>query len=152
MPEEAVIASLSRSLTVPAPLDRVAGYLSDLTTAPEWDPHTAACRRLDTGPIRVGAQYELTRTFGAYRVAMTVEVREVTDSLITWEGGNEFATGRETFAFAAADAGTTVLHTVDVHLRGVARFGTRLVPGVMRRIADDGTPVLRARLQRLAVP
>lgn len=142
---------MSRSLTVAAPLDRVAQYLGDLTTAPEWDPHTASCRRVDAGPIRVGAQYELTRTFGAYRAPMTVEVTELTErSRITWAGGNEFATGRETFVFTAAAAGTTVLHTVDVELRGVARFGTRLVPGVMRRIADDGTPVLRARLQRLA--
>jgi carbon monoxide dehydrogenase subunit G len=144
------MSALRRSLTVQAPVGRVAAYLSDLTTSVDWDPHTQSCTRLDDGPLGLGARYEHTRAYGPYRATVTFEVVEYEPGAhIVWRGDTELAEGREEFEFAAGDDGTVVTHAVEVRLRGVARFGQRLVPAVMARIADDGTQRLRESLERL---
>lgn len=145
------MSTLKRSLTVTAPLDRVAAYLSDLTTSVEWDPHTESCTRLDDGPVKLGARYDHTRAYGPYRAEVTFEVVEYEPGRrIAWRGDTDLAEGREVFEFAAGEGGTVVTHEVDVQLRGVARFGQRLVPAIMERIADDGTQQLRDRLEQLS--
>lgn len=147
------MAQLSRSLTVETPLELVAAYLSDLTTTLEWDPHTVGCRRLDgDGPVTVGAQYEHTRDFNGYRATVPTQVVEFNPgSRVVWEGGSTLARGREEFLFSrAADGGTTLTHTVEVTLLGVARFGNAMLPMVMKRIADDGTDQLVERLRQLS--
>jgi hypothetical protein len=143
---------LRRSITVTASLERVAAYLCDLNTSLEWDPHTESCRRLDDGPVALGARYEHTRAYGPYKAVVTFEVVEYQpERRIAWRGDTDLAAGRELFEFAAGDAGTVVVtHEVEVLLRGVARFGQRLVPAVMARIADDGTQQLRGCLEQLA--
>ena len=146
------MAQLSRSLTVETPLALVAEYLSDLTTTLEWDPHTVACRRVGDGPVSVGAQYEHTRDFNGYRATVPTQVVEFDPgSRVVWEGGSNLAHGREEFVFQpSADGGTTLTHTVEVTLLGVARFGNAMLPMVMKRIADDGTDQLLGRLRQLS--
>ncbi len=146
------MATLTRSLTVPTPLDRVAGYLCDLTTTAEWDPHTVRCRRLDDGPVAVGSRYEHSRAFHGYEVTIEMEVVElVARTRIAWQGSNEYAAGREELQFApdADSGGTVVTHTVDVTLRGVAQLGNVMLPSVLSRIADDGTETMRTALLQL---
>ena len=146
------MATLRRSLTVSTPLERVAGYLSDLTTTTQWDPHTVRCRRLDDGPVAVGARYEHTRAFGGYEATIEMQVVDF-ESLtrIAWRGGNDYATGQEEIRFALdPDGDTTVTHSVEITLLGVARFGNAMLPSVLNRIADDGTDALGAALRGLA--
>ncbi|WP_375499228.1 SRPBCC family protein [uncultured Jatrophihabitans sp.] len=145
------MSSLSQSLVVTTTIDRVADYLGDLTTSVQWDPHTVACRRLDHGSIGVGTRYAHTREFHGYEVTLDVEVVAFEPgTLVAWSGGHPMATGREEFRFHPADGGGTVVdHTVEVTLAGIARLGERMVPSVMKRIADDGTDVLRERLEQL---
>ena len=145
------MASLGRSITVDAPLDRVAEYLSDLTSSVEWDPHTVACRRLDDGPVAVGSRYAHTREFTGYKVTVEFEVVEYEPrARIVWQGDTGLASGREEFVFVDGGGATTVSHTVQVELKGVAaRFGARMLQPVMNRIANDGEGVLRARLESL---
>jgi Polyketide cyclase / dehydrase and lipid transport len=104
--------------------------------------------------VQVGATYEHTRAYGPYKAMVTFEVIEYEPQRrIAWRGDTDLAEGRELFEFAAGDDGTVVVtHEVEVRLRGVARFGQRLVPAIMARIADDGTQQLRERLELLAGP
>jgi hypothetical protein len=145
------MSTLRRSLTVSTPLERVADYLSDLTTSTQWDPHTVACVGLDDGPPAVGARYEHTREFHGYRVTVEMTVIEYEPQRrIAWRGGNDLAQGRETFEFGVAGGETEITHSVAVELSGIAKFGERMVPSVMKRIADDGTDTLRHHLEQLS--
>jgi hypothetical protein len=147
------MSTLRRSLTVSAPLERVADYLCDLTTSVEWDPHTVACvRRADGEPqLGTGARYDHTREFAGHRLTLEATVVDYAPrERIAWSAGNDLARGTEAFAFARNDEGRTVVtHSVEVELSGVARIGERMVPSVMRRIADDGEETLRRSLERL---
>jgi carbon monoxide dehydrogenase subunit G len=146
------MATLSRSLTVSTPLEQVAEFLSDLTTSPQWDPHTVRCRRLDDGPVAVGSRYEHTRGYQGFDVTIEMAVDSYEPLRhIAWSGGNAYATGREELRFDLAGAGGTVVtHTVDVELSGIARLGNAMLPAVMQRIADDGTETMRLALEQLA--
>jgi hypothetical protein len=149
------MSALCRSMTVHKSISVVAGYLSDLRTSVEWDPHTVACRSIgdrdEGGSPVVGSRYEHVREFAGYRAAVEFEVVDlVAGSRIVWRAKHPFADGREQFDFVGVDdAYTRVTHQIDISLRGPARLGNRMLPAVMKRIADEATVPLRHRLESL---
>jgi len=46
-------------ITAVLPVEAAFDYIADFATNAEWDPNTTAARRLDDGPVGVGAHYEL---------------------------------------------------------------------------------------------
>jgi uncharacterized protein YndB with AHSA1/START domain len=141
----------SRSVTVDRPIDKVARYLSDFSTTAEWDPHTASCRRLDSGPLGVGARFENVQRLAGHDSTLTYEVTEYEPGRrIVLEGGNDTVRTRDEMTFVESAPGvTTVTYTVEVHLLGAAKLGELLVPAVMKKVADDGEDGMRERLLRL---
>ena len=141
----------SRSVTVDRPIDRVAAFLSDFTTTAQWDPHTASCHRLDSGPLRLGARFENVQRLAGHDSTLVYEVTEYEPGRrIVLEGGNDTVRTRDEMTFAeTGDGETTVTYTVDVRLLGAAKLGELLVPAVMKKVADDGEDGMRERLLRL---
>ncbi|MDQ1741971.1 MAG: hypothetical protein QOE23_310 [Pseudonocardiales bacterium] len=66
----------SRSVTVDQPVDKVAAYLCDFTSTADWDPHTVSCRRLDDGPLGVGARFENVQRLAGHESTLVYEVTE----------------------------------------------------------------------------
>jgi carbon monoxide dehydrogenase subunit G len=145
------MTTISRTVTVDRPVDKVAAYLSDFSTSAEWDPHTVSCRRLNDGPVAVGARFENVQTLMGRQSALTYEVTHYEPGhRIVLEGGSETVHTRDEMIFAAtADAGTAVTYTVDVELRGLATAGRPMLPAVMKKIADEGAAGLRQRLLQI---
>lgn len=54
--------------------DEALAYLADFTHLPEWDPGIARVRRLDDGPLTVGARFEVVARFLGREVPMTYEL------------------------------------------------------------------------------
>lgn len=56
---------LTRSTTVRTDPAATLAYLADFDNAPEWDPGTISCTRLDNGPVRIGARWHnVSRVLG----------------------------------------------------------------------------------------
>lgn len=143
--------STSRSVTVAQPVSRVADFLSDFSTSAEWDPHTVSCRRLDDGPLAVGARFENVQKIAGHEATLDYRVTEYEPGRrIVLEGGSDTVQTRDEMTFeATAEGGCTVTYSVDVHLSGAAKLGEPLVPAVMKKIADEGAEGMRQRLSRL---
>ena len=138
----------SRTVTVARPVEIVAAYLSDFSTSADWDPHTVSCRRLDEGPLRVGARFENVQRLAGHESVLTYTVTEHDPGQrLVLEGGNDSVHTRDEMVFSrTAQGGTTVTYTVTVELQGLLVAGTPLVPAMMTKIADDGAAGMRAKL------
>ncbi len=141
----------SRSVTVDQPVDKVAAYLSDFTSTADWDPHTVSCRRLDDGPLGVGARFENVQRLAGHESTLVYEVTEYQPGRrIVLEGGNDTVRTRDEMTFTGTDAGaTTVTYRIELQLLGAAKLGELLLPVLMKKVADDGEDGLRERLLKL---
>ena len=141
----------SRSVTVDRPIDKVADFLSAFASTAEWDPHTVSCRRLDDGPLGVGARYENVQRLAGHESTLIYQVTEYQPGRrIVLEGGNDTVHTRDEMTFAeSGDGGTTVTYTIDLQLLGAAKLGELLVPAIMKKVADDGEDGMRESLLKL---
>ena len=145
------MTTTSRTVTVTRPLAQVAAFLSDFSTTEQWDPHTLSCRRLDVGPVAVGARFENVQHLAGHDSTLTYMVTEYDPGhRSVLEGGSDSVRTRDEMVFAPTpEGGTAVTYTVDVHLLGVSRVGAPLLPAVMKKIADEGAEGMRQRLLQL---
>jgi hypothetical protein len=49
--------AIRRRIEADRPVEQVADYLSDFTTTAAW-VHTVSCTRLDSGPLRIGSEFD----------------------------------------------------------------------------------------------
>ena len=141
------MTTIVRTVTVPAPISKVAAYLSDFTNTAQWDPSTESCRRLDSGPLAIGSRYEnVQKSSRNTPFSYTVEEYEP-GRRIMLTGHNPRVRSRDEMVFTpTAQGGTSVTYTVDVVLRGWAKAGQFVMPLVMKRIADKAEQGMRERL------
>jgi hypothetical protein len=145
------MTTVSRTVTVDRELPVVAAFLSDFATSARWDPHTVSCRRLDDGPLRAGARFENVQRLAGRNSDLVYTVTEYQpERRIVLEGGNRTVHSRDRMDFERAPGGgTAVTYTVDIHLTGLARAATPLLPMVMKKIADQGQAGMRQELEQL---
>ena len=62
---------ITRIFTVLRPASVVIDYLKDFGHAVHWDPGTQSCRRVDSGPVRVGSVWHNVSLFIGRRVELT---------------------------------------------------------------------------------
>lgn len=70
MPETTETASFAR------PQDEVFRYLADFGNLAEWDPSFEESRRLDDGPLRVGARFHAVISAAGNEIPMELEITE----------------------------------------------------------------------------
>ncbi|MCW2527255.1 MAG: Polyketide cyclase/dehydrase [Pseudonocardiales bacterium] len=143
--------STSRDVTVDRPINAVAAYLCDFTTTAQWDPHTVSCRRLDDGPLQVGARYENVQRIAGRESTLTYTVTDYEPGKrIVLEGGNDTLRTHDEMTFTeTATGGTTVTYAVDVELHGLAKAGTPMLSLAIKKIADEGAEGMHRQLQTL---
>lgn len=144
----------SRTVVVPAPLDRVAPYLSDFSTTERWDPHTARCTRLQDEAVHVGARFRNVQKVGPFRPGFTYEVvRHEVERLVTLRAESRSVVSTDTLEFAerSDERGrlqTVVTYTAVLEPKGMARVLEPLLRRMLERFADDGAAGMREALQR----
>lgn len=143
---------LTRTVTVPRPIATVAAYLSDFSTSAEWDPHTVSCKRLDEGPLGVGARFENVQRVAGHETTLEYTVTDyLPGRRIMLEGGNDTVHSQDELVFAEMpDGGTTVTYTVDIEFLGAAKLAQPLLPVMMNKLADEGAEGMQQRLLALA--
>lgn len=144
--------TVRRTVTANVAIDRVAPYLSDFATTERWDPHTARCRRLDDGPVRVGSTFENVQRLGPLRPRFTYRVeRYEPERAIVLHSESRSLDATDMMEFEERDGPrgsrqTVVTYTATFDLKGPARAAAPLFKRLVNRLADDGAAGMRAAL------
>lgn len=124
--------------------EEVFAYLSDFTTAQEWDPGVVEAERLDDGPIGEGAQFRLVAEFMRRRSPLTYRVVEYDPpSAITFQGENATVTSRDRISFEPTEDGARISYDADLTLKGALRITDPLLALAFKRTGDRALDGLR---------
>lgn len=141
---------VERTITTQAPLAKVWAYLTDFTTAEEWDPPTRVCERV-SGDGGVGTVYRNVSSMGGKDVEIDYTVTEVEQHrLFRMEGTTTGMGLLDTISFAEGPDGTTVTYRAEFHPHGAAKLAEPLLPLVTERLADSTEDRMETCLARLA--
>lgn len=120
------------------PIEAVFDYVADFANAQEWDPGVASARRIDDGPVAVGARYDLgVRMAGRvapmeYRITELDRPRRV---VLVGAGSNVDAV--DDICFERSGGGTVINYTADIRLGGLLRIAQPFLGGSFAKIARD---------------
>ena len=120
------------------PIEAAFDYVADFANAQEWDPGVATARRIDDGPVAIGARYDLGVRMGGrvapmeYRVAELDRPRRV---VLVGRGSNVDAV--DDIRFERSAEGTVIDYTADIRLGGLLRFAQPFLGGSFAKIARD---------------
>lgn len=126
-------------------------FIANFDNATHWDPGVASSRRLDPGPLRVGARYALgIRMRGRvapmeYRVSVLEPPHRV---VLVGEGSGVSAV--DDIRFESSGTGTRIDYTADIHLTGLARLAQPFLGGAFEKIARDALEGMRGALDARA--
>ena len=129
-------------------------FVADFANAPAWDPGTATAKRIDDGPVGVGARYRLgVRIRG--RVA-PMEYRIVVleaPHRVVLEGSGSGVQARDdiTFAPSGLGGGTRIDYVAEIHLTDWKRILEPLLGGAFAKIGRDARDGMRRTLDDLAL-
>ncbi|HLY48697.1 MAG TPA: SRPBCC family protein [Solirubrobacteraceae bacterium] len=124
-------------------------YLSDFSTAAEWDPGVVEAERLDDHPIGEGTRFRLVAEFIGRRSPLTYRIVEYDPPhRITFLGENATVTSRDRIAFEPVEDGTRVTYDADLQLKGLLRVIDPLLQLAFNRTGDRALDGLRRVLSR----
>jgi carbon monoxide dehydrogenase subunit G len=107
------------SVEIAKPQELVYALVRDLERAPEWQPS------LESVDLRAGT--EIRRIGGMRQTATFLVLEDDAPRRLAISSESHSAKARATFDLEPAGDGTVVKFTLDVELRGAARFAGRLV-------------------------
>ena len=134
------------------PVEAAFDYIADFTTNAEWDPNTTAARRLDEGPIGVGAHYEVHVRLGGRTAPMTYRITEYDrPNRVVLVGEGSGVSSVDDIRFERSADGTTVDYAADIQLGGFLRLVQPFLGNRFERLGKDAAAGMTRELQRLAV-
>lgn len=130
--------SVERTFRTSAPAATAVAYLADFANTQEWDPGTVRCRRLDHGPIAVGARWENTSRFRGRETALHyhhhLACRE--PNRLVFEGSNRTVSATDDIAVRPDGEGAAVTYRATLRFKGPLRFAEPLLRGAFEELAD----------------
>jgi carbon monoxide dehydrogenase subunit G len=133
------VIEIRRRVETDWPIEQVATYLCDFTRSADWRPHTVRCSRRDSGPLRVGSEFDNVQRVGVIRSSYRYRVTELRPGRsITLHSRTGTAEITDTLTFdVAASGGTDVTFVAKVKFRGLAKAGESIMRTLLNRIGDD---------------
>ena len=127
--------------------ENVFAYLSDFSSAAEWDPGVVEAQRLDAGPIGVGAEFRLVARFLGRTTPLTYRIVEYNPPhAVTFLGENATVISRDRITFEPTDVGTRITYDADLRLKGPLRIADGLLGLAFSRVGDRALAGLRRTL------
>lgn len=131
------MATVSRTFTVAAPLDRVREYLKDFSNAVHWDPGTVHCVRRDHRPLAEGAQWTNTSTFMGRTAVLEYTLAVLEPDRLVFRGSNDKARSVDDISLEALGNTTQITYRAQITFRGALRLADPLLRKPFERLADD---------------
>lgn len=124
------------------------GYLSDFSSAAEWDPGVQSARRVDEGEVGVGSAFDLTVRVAGRPTVLRYVVTEIEPGRrVTFLASTRRMVSRDTLSFEPRGAGSSVTYDAHLSLTGWAALATPLLTVAFRRIGDRARDSLARVLQ-----
>lgn len=132
------MVEITRRFEVTAPPASVVAYLRDFSRAVEWDPGTVSCRRLDEGPIAVGACWHNVSKIAGITTELRYELARLDPDRLVFVGANDTATSTDDIVVTAGSRpGTaTVTYHATIEFHGMAALAAPLAKIVFARLGD----------------
>ena len=124
--------------------ETVFAYLSDFSTAEEWDPGVIEAERVGDEPVGEGTEFRLLADFMGRRSPLTYRIVEFDPPrAVTFLGENASVTSRDRIAFEPIEGGTRVSYDADLELMGAFRLVDPLLQLAFSRTGDRALEGLR---------
>lgn len=120
------------------PIEAAFDYVADFANAQEWDPGVATARRIDDGPVSVGARYDLGVRMGGRVAPMEYRITELDRPrrvVLVGRGSNVDAV--DDIRFEPFGDGTVIDYTADISLGGLLRFAQPFLGSRFEKIGRD---------------
>ncbi len=139
------MAVLKERIETTLGIDDAFAFVGDFSNAERWDPGVASSVRVDQGPVRVGATYQLGVRVAGRVAPMTYTVTQIeAPRRVVLEGVGAGVKATDDIQFASSARGTTIDYTADIRLVGIRRLLAPFAGGAFRKIAENA----RAGMQR----
>src|SRR5947209_6118741 len=103
--------------------DEAFAYLSDFSTAAEWDPGVVEAERVNGDAPGEGAEFRLVAEFLGRRNPLTYRIVEYDPPhAVTFLGENATVTPRDRITFEPISGGTRITYDADLRVRGPLRI------------------------------
>jgi carbon monoxide dehydrogenase subunit G len=138
------MAHYQATVDTPRPPAQAFAYLSDFTTAAEWDPGTVQSQRLGEGPIGEGTEFRLVAAFLGRKTTLTYRIVEYQPPhAVTFRGENSTVVSLDRITFQPSDGGTRILYNADLTLKGPLKLADPLLALAFNRVGDHAVAGLR---------
>lgn len=136
----------------PKPREELFAYLSDFSSAREWDPGVSRATRSDSGEVQVGSQFDLVASFMGRETPLSYKVTAIEPPRsVTFRGENSNVVSLDTITFADRPNGTRVTYDADLTLKGPLKLADPLLKLAFGRIGDKARDGLRDALDGTVV-
>ena len=138
------MAHYQATVDTPRPPAQAFSYLSDFTTAAEWDPGTVQSQRLGEGPIGEGTEFRLVAVFLGRKTTLTYRIVEYQPPhAVTFRGENSTVVSLDRITFEPSDGGTRIVYDADLTLKGPLKLADPLLALAFNRVGDHAVAGLR---------
>jgi hypothetical protein len=142
---------LAEHLTTSLDRETAFHYVADFSRQSEWDPNTVSARRIDTGPLGIGARFALEVKVGPRTVPMEYRITEYeapTRVVLVGEGGGVWS--QDVITFTEVGDGTRVDYEADIKLSGLAGLVQPLLRPAFAQVGRGAAEGMQRELDRMA--
>ena len=141
---------LHETAGVARPIEEVFAYVSDFTTAIEWDPTAIRAKKLTAGPLRIGTEFEVECALPVGSIELHYQILKLEPHRkIVLEGSCKLFTVRDTITFSPSDQGTLLDYRAEfdfipllrplvaLSAGGLEKMGRRSVAGLAKALEGN---------------
>ena len=130
------------------PRTEVFAYAADYANTAAWDPAVLSARRADTGPLQVGAKFELEVKVGPATIPMTYWITEIeSDYRVVLEGRSKELDAVDEIRFIDDGENTVIDYTANLTFHNFVRLIQPLLRPAIRRAGARAIDGLVAELE-----
>jgi hypothetical protein len=145
------VAILREHIETRLPLKPTFAFVADFANSQSWDPGVASSRRVDPGPLGVGARYQLGIRMGGRVVPMEYVITRLEPGRrVVLAGRGSGVVAVDDISFEATPNGTAITYIADIRLQGLLRLLAPFAGGAFRRIAANARDGMERALETRA--
>jgi len=132
------MTKLHEQIQTTLPIEETFAFIADFANSSTWDPGVATSKRIDAGPVGLGARYDLGVRMRGKVAPMEYRITTFeppTRVILTGEGSGVSAV--DEIRFEKTPTGTAIDYTADIRLGGWMRLAQPFVGGAFEKIAKD---------------
>jgi len=139
---------LHETRLIERPVDEVFDYTADFENIEDWDPGVASSKRIDEGPVGVGARFELMVTFGGSQIPMIYEITDYEENeRVVLVGKGENIDAVDELSFEDQGDGRTMFdYKADLTFHNFIKYVAPLMGPVFKRVGEKAVDGLTEAL------